>query len=184
MLMENSKLGPGHPATVQCLVHLATAYHLCGDFGKAGSLSREALNRARKSLGPHDPQTFRAMTGLGFALLRQRKWPEAEPVLRECLAVRQKHQSDAWATFSTRSQLGEALMGRGRYAEAEPLIVSGFEGMKAREATIPAPSKARLPDAADRIVALYEAWDKPEQAAAWKAKLGRADLPPDVFAPP
>jgi hypothetical protein len=31
---------------------------------------------------------------------------------------------------------------------------------------------------------LYEAWGRPEQARAWKARLGLADLPDDVFARP
>ena len=29
---------------------------------------------------------------------------------------------------------------------------------------------------------LYEAWGKPDQATAWKAKVGMPDLPADVFA--
>jgi hypothetical protein len=35
---------------------------------------------------------------------------------------------------------------------------------------------------AERVVRLYESWGKPQQAAAWKAKLGKANLPADVFA--
>jgi hypothetical protein len=33
-------------------------------------------------------------------------------------------------------------------------------------------------------VKLYEAWGHPEQARAWAAKLGLANLPEDVFARP
>ena len=71
---------------------------------------------------------------------RQRKWAEAEAILRECLAIREKAQPDDWTTFNTRSQLGGSLMGQKKFAEAEPLILAGYEGMKAREAKIPAPS--------------------------------------------
>ncbi len=35
------------------------------------------------------------------------------------------------------SMLGEALLGQGRFAEAEPLIVGGYEGMNALKAQIP-----------------------------------------------
>ncbi len=76
----------------------------------------------------------------GLSLIRQSKWTEAEPVLRECLAIREKAQPDEWSTFNTRSLLGDSLLGQKKYAEAEPLIVSGYEGMKAREAKIPAPA--------------------------------------------
>ena len=54
-------------------------------------------------------------------------------MLREGLAIREKVTSDDWRRFHTMSQLGEALLGQGRHAEAESLIVSGYEGMKARE---------------------------------------------------
>ena len=101
-----------------------------------------------------------------------------------CLAIREKAIPDDWSRFNAMSLLGGALLGQGQYAEAEPLIVAGYEGMKAREAQIPAPGKPRLAEAAERVVRLYEAWGKPEKAAAWKAKLGLADLPADVFARP
>ena len=54
--------------------------------------------------------------------------------------------------------------------------------MKARDARIPVQGKILLWDAAKRVPRLYEAWGKPEQAAAWKLKLGLTDLPADVFA--
>jgi hypothetical protein len=67
---------------------------------------------------------------------------------------------------------------------ASPLVVQGYEGIKAREAKIPALGKPSLARAAQRVVRLYEAWGKSDQAAAWKMKLGLADLPDDVFARP
>jgi hypothetical protein len=83
------------------------------------------------------------------------------------------------------SLLGGALLGQGKYAEAEPLVIEGYEGIKARAARIPAPSRTpRLSEAAERLVRLYESWGKAGQATAWKAKLGLADLPTDVFAMP
>ena len=103
---------------------------------------------------------------------------------RMCLAIRAKAEPEAWSRFNTMSLLGEALLGQGRHAEAEPLVVSGYEGLKAREASIPPQARSRLDEAAERVVRLYEAWGKPAQAAAWKAKLGLADLPKDVFARP
>jgi hypothetical protein len=56
--------------------------------------------------------------------------------------------------------------------------------MKAREAKIPVHGRPHLARAAERVVKLYEAQGKPDQAAAWKVKLGLADLPADVFARP
>ena len=65
-----------------------------------------------------------------------------------------------------------------------PLLARGYEGMKTREAKIPPLGKARLTESAEQIVALYDAWGKPGDAALWRAKLGLppAELPADVFA--
>jgi hypothetical protein len=76
------------------------------------------------------------------------------------------------------------LAGQEKYAEAEPLIIQGYEGLQARAAKIPAPRKNSLDEAAARIVQFYEAWGKTDQATMWKAKLGMPDLPAEVFARP
>ena len=108
------------------------------------------------------------MARLGMSLIQQGKWPAAEPVLRECLAVRDQIQPDDWTTFNTRSLLGVSLLGQEKYAEAEPLILAGYEGMKSREAKIPPPGKPRFTDAAERVVRLYEEWGKKQKAAEWR----------------
>jgi hypothetical protein len=58
-----------------------------------------------------------------------------------------------------------------KLAEAEPLLVRGYEGMKVREATIPAVGKPRLPEALKRLVELYTLLEKPDEAARWQKEL-------------
>ena len=119
---------------------------------------------------------------LGLNLLKQKRWTDAEAMLRECLAIREKKQPDAWTTFTARSMLGEALNGQKKRAEAEPLLVQGYEGMKQRAAKIPKEVKPRLAEALERLVQLYDAWGKPDQATRWRSELEseKADAkPPD-----
>jgi serine/threonine protein kinase len=156
---------------------LAIAYAAAGQPAKAEKLLRDGLERARKQFGSADPRTAAAMAALGTNLILQRNWVAAEPVLRECLSIFETAQSDDWRTFDTRSQLGGSLMGQGKFAEAEPLVLAGFEGLKAREAKIPAPVKSRLSEAAARIVKLYEAWGKNDKAAEWRATVSPAAQP-------
>src|SRR5262249_40945388 len=124
------------------------------------------------------------LADLGRNLLTRNKGSEAEPLLRECLAIRGQAAPDDWAHYDAMSLLGGALLGQARYSEAEPLIVPGYEGMKERQAKIAELDQSRLREAAERVVHLYEAWNQPDRAAVWKAKLGLADLPADVFARP
>ena len=50
-------------------------------------------------------------------------------------------------------------------------MIEGYQGMKEREATIPANAKDRLREAIGRLVDLYTAWEKPTEADQWRAKL-------------
>jgi hypothetical protein len=79
------------------------------------------------------------------------------------------------------SLLGGSLLGQRRYPLAEPEVIAGYEGLRARAARIPMPKRSCLLEAAMRVVRLYETWNKPEEARTWKAKLGLPDLPASVF---
>jgi hypothetical protein len=136
------------------------------------------FTKARKvfadNLGPDHPTTMECMENLaealldlGKVLLQQKKYGEAETSLREGIDLRVQLKSDTWSTFEARSLLGAALVGQKKYADAEPLLLASYEGMKQRAAQIPAAAKVRLVEAAQRLVDLYEAWDRPEQAALW-----------------
>ena len=81
----------------------------------------------------------------------------AESLVREALAVREKKLPDDWRTFEARSLLGGSLLGQRKYADAETFLLQGYEGMKAREARIPAPSRKYLSEAAKRVSQLYDA---------------------------
>ena len=62
------------------------------------------------------------------------------------------------------SLLGASLVGQGKFKKAEPLLLNGYEKMPFG----PSYRVNRL--ALERLIALYEAWDKPEKAEAYRAK--------------
>jgi tetratricopeptide (TPR) repeat protein len=169
------KVGPGHPRTLNTLGSLASALQDHKQFDRAAAAYRKWLDTPRKSPDPLSLAGTQA--ALGLCLLQAGKPAEAEPVLRDSLAVRQQKQPDAWATFDTQALLGAALLGQKKYAEAEPLLVSGYEGMKQREAKIPPKLRAtRLAEAAQRLVQFYEATGQDEKAAAWRKTGKGSDL--------
>jgi hypothetical protein len=59
--------------------------------------------------------------------------------------------------------LGGALLGQKKYADAEPLLLQGYEGTKKREKTIPPPGIIYIPEALDRLIELSTVTNKPEQ---------------------
>ena len=64
-----------------------------------------------------------------------------------------------------------ALLGQKKYADAEPLLLGGYDGMKTREKTMPPQATMRVVQAGERIVQLYDAWDKGDKAKEWREKL-------------
>jgi eukaryotic-like serine/threonine-protein kinase len=175
--------GPGHPSTLTFINRLATAHESLGRWAEAEDLYRDTLARRRGTTKPDSPLLADDLAALGHHLLAQSRWSEAEPLLREGLSIRDEAAPDDWRRYDAMSLVGGSLLGQGRYADAEPRVIAGYEGMKTRESRIAVPERSRLLEAAERVVRLYEQWNKPEQATLWKAKLRMRDLPADVFVP-
>src|SRR5690242_14901580 len=97
----------------------------------AESLRRDSVASLRKKHGNETVEVAEALAWLGRNYLQQKQYAKAETTIRECLAIREKTQPDAWTTFNTKSLLGGALLGQKKYADAETLLLKGFEGMKA-----------------------------------------------------
>ena len=147
---------------------------------RALPLLRELADLWKRKAGADSTQYAGALATLGLNLLQQEKWTEAETVLREFLAIREAKAPDDWRTFNTKSMLGGALLGQKKYADAEPLLRAGYEGMKLRAEKIPPQGKPRLAEALDRLIELAEATNKPDDARMWKderAKLPAASAP-------
>ena len=79
------------------------------------------------------------------------------------------------------SLLGESLTGLRRFEAAEPIAIKGYE-LIASGSTSAAREKRRV--AIEQIVALYEAWNDPDKAATWRAKLRRDASPNRRRKPP
>jgi serine/threonine protein kinase/tetratricopeptide (TPR) repeat protein len=150
---------------------LLESYVEAGRKAEAVKLVAKLLADARQSSPKDNPELAKSLAESGRMLLLVKAYADAEPLLRECLAVREKTQPDLWNTFTAKSMLGGALLGQKKYAEAEPFLVAGYQGMDQREATIPVQAKDRLTEALERLVQLYEATGKLEDAARWRKEL-------------
>ncbi|MFQ5805109.1 MAG: tetratricopeptide repeat protein [Phycisphaerae bacterium] len=139
-----------------------------GDLVGAATVSWEGLAaRLGESLAT-DSTLGGSLALRSEALMEEANFAEAEPLLRGCLAMRQKALPDGhWLVADTMFLLGGAVAGQGKFAEAERLLLDGYAGIK-DSPQVPEDRKRR---ALERIVELYRSWGKPGQAAAWREKL-------------
>ena len=140
---------------------------------------RESLQIRRELLGSEHTNVVMSVQRLVRLLLVEKKFAEAESLSRDCLVVCGKFHSDDWLRFYTEILLGGSLLGQKKYADAEPLLLSGCEGMKQREQEIPAEYKPRLVEALQRVVEFYEASAQAGKAVEWKARLHAAQATND-----
>jgi hypothetical protein len=165
--------GDNDPETAACRNQLAVVYRLAGRTAEAAHLFDRSPDSATHA---------NALAVGGMSLLIQKKPADAELKLRESLTIRRKIQPDDWTTFDTESILGQTLLDQKKLADAEPLLLSGYKGMKQREAAIPPQEKSHLTKALERLVKFYEARGDTDQATKWRQelKLAEAAKKPDV----
>jgi hypothetical protein len=124
-----------------------------------------------------------ALVGMGTNHLLQRHYADAEALLRECLTISVESQVvDEGVLAVLRSRLGGALLGQKKYAEAEPLLRQGADGLLADARRKPqlyasgTPRRRDLTGALNRLVQLYDATDKQDEAARWRKELERVKM--------
>jgi tetratricopeptide (TPR) repeat protein len=155
--LGKAKRGPDHSHTLSAARNLAAAYLAAKRPEKALPLIGDYVDTQRKKLGAKDASFASVLAQLGRDLLRAHEFQEAEKLMLECLEIFDKSQPHLWGTFASRSILGGARLGQKKYAEAELLLVPAYEGLKQREATIPANAKFYLTEAEGRLAELFEA---------------------------
>ena len=172
LAIGRASLGREHPGNAQRLANLAGVLRAQGKLAEAAARNEEALAISRPALGPDHPAVARQEVGLARIYLDQGRPAAAEPLLRHALTVQERSPAAGdWRLGATWSLLGEALTRLSRSAEAEPCLLRAFEilpvapgseGLETKEAR-----EAR--DNLARLVALYEAWGRPEKAALYRS---------------
>lgn len=163
-------LGPEHPDTLATISVFAAMYQRQGNYGLAEKYAAQALAGWRHASALQNADTMAAASDLALAYQSQGQFAECEPLAREAAQFYQKERPDDWQGFRAASLLGASLAGQKRYAEAEPLLLQGYQGMLARKDRIKAADQYHLERAREWIIELYRAWNKPGKAAEWKKK--------------
>ena len=161
-----------HYTTLQIQRVLARAYAEEGRLDEAEMLCKEALDTQVRTKANQDGQgAARTRLYLGRVLVEKAKLDEAEPQLQDALKFFRSeaaHKPKPELAAQAANWLGAIQLGRHAYPEAEALMLPDADRFFVANAEM-SPNERRL--AVGHIVALYEAWGKADQAAAWQKKL-------------
>ena len=154
-------------------MHRAEIARLEGDRREQVAALERAVAITKRLKFPYAEEArSRSLATLGLYLLSEKKWLDSEGVLRECLQPALTASSRTIGRGLTRCRCS-AKHCQGRPTTPTPSLscCRGYEGLLQNEAKIPRREKTSLNEAIERIVRLYEATGKPDQAAAWRKKL-------------
>jgi serine/threonine-protein kinase len=164
-------IGADHPDYAWSLGNYADHLVRTERWAEAASTAREVLAMRGRTLDDGHPMVGTGLQVLGRALGRLDSLEAAERYLRESLALRRAAFPEGhWILASSENVLGEHYVLAGRYRDAEALLLpSERRLLELRGLRSPSVVSAR-----ERLVALYEAWGKQEDAARWRAALDSA----------
>jgi serine/threonine-protein kinase len=162
--------GPEHRNVAVALNHLGMVLQARGELAAAESAFRDALAIFRLRLG--DDHLYVAVTrrNLAAALTAKGDAETAAPLAAQALAsLRAIMAPSSWRVADAESVHGACLAAQGRFAEAEEILLRTHAAIReglGEHATY-------SHDAARRLAVLYQAWGRPEKAAAWQEKAER-----------
>jgi eukaryotic-like serine/threonine-protein kinase len=109
------------------------------------------------------------LTGI---LRAQGRYPEAEISAREALALRERPGADTkgWLTQSSRSSVGAILTKLGKFAEAEPFLISSYEGLTKLDREFPTRTPGYFAGAYVALVTLYQQWGRVDEREKWNER--------------
>jgi non-specific serine/threonine protein kinase/serine/threonine-protein kinase len=168
---------PGGVFSGRDMTRLAAILASRGKYAEAEEAYKTILAWQRRL--PNGTEIGLLPRALGWTLLHDQKYAEAEASLREAcigLANPKNGFSDNQLRYACESELGASLVGQKKYAEAQPLLLNGYEGLvrtqRLRELMYAARIEPRMTavEAAAWIARMYEEWGKPQQAAEWRQR--------------
>jgi serine/threonine protein kinase/tetratricopeptide (TPR) repeat protein len=163
-------LGDDHPDTLGSANNMGALLKARGKLDEAEPYYREALEGFRRGLGNDHPNTLVSLGNLGDLLTSQALYEDAELLLAAAVeAVRRSLPPRHAITGFTMRKYGRCLTGLGRYQDAETALLESHDVLTATVG----PAHHHTQQVIPNLVELYQAWGKPEEAAAWSTKLRR-----------
>jgi non-specific serine/threonine protein kinase/serine/threonine-protein kinase len=156
---------------------LKASTHLsAGELERAEELFRECIAIRERLYGKQHWRVASAKAWLGAVLVAMGRNEEVIPILNEAIEILET-KSGALASplplAFAGACLGGALVALGKFAEAESLLLTSYPIMSSSRS-----SPYRRKRVHQYLIDLYEAWEKPEKAATYRAKLRELESTP------
>jgi serine/threonine protein kinase len=127
-----------------------------------------ALEIYRAASGPQYVNYPTALMVQGVIYSQTGRTAGAETLLREAVRIRAENVPETHFLRATANgALGEFLTTQARFPEAESFLLASYESLKKSQAE----NSPRTRLALQRLANLYEAWNKPDRAAPYRASL-------------
>jgi non-specific serine/threonine protein kinase/serine/threonine-protein kinase len=166
--MHRRTVGESNLNTMIAMYTLGDVYARQGKLTEAEDVFRQMLDAQQRNRGLETLQAARVIASVGWVQLQLRRLSEAEASLRQALEILNKTDPDSWWKYNTRSMLGATLAAQRKYVEAEPLLLSGYEGLKQRKPDFVFRCQFTLQQAGEAMAKFYQDSGQPEKAVAWQ----------------
>jgi len=164
--------------SVECassLWNLADTLWRRGDRPAAEARFQEALRIRKKVYGPEHHLISASISRIGLLFSDAGLWEKAKPYFEEAVAIQKMNLGEAHPrTARAQALLGECLFKAGQLEQGEQLLLESLKIVNKS----PTPSDAYLRHIYQSLIALYEVWEKPGQAAAYEALLEKTSASP------
>jgi hypothetical protein len=161
-------LGEEAPDSLGSMRNVASLLRVQGKLDEADLILGKAVETSRRVRGQNHMETI---AGLGeMARLReaQGRWAEAADLSGQAVNLAQQIKfKDDWQMARYRLDYGRYLTRMRQFPQAEKQLLESLAGLK----TILGPDHQLSKKAAQHVVELYEAWNKPVQAAEYRSLL-------------
>jgi non-specific serine/threonine protein kinase/serine/threonine-protein kinase len=158
--------GEEHQRTLWSAGELALVYIAQERYDVAEPLLQETLEIQKRVLGEEHRSTVTTMVRLGDVFCLQRRFEEARALETSALRAARRVWPDGGSRIGDLlGKHGATLIELGLYEDAEAALLEGHEILSASS------DNAAVIEQVESFVKLYEAWNKPDKAAEWRAKL-------------
>ena len=163
-------LGPDHKRTIQSTRPLGWSYVALGRYDDALRLWNEQLEMIQKVYGEGHRLEVLFMNNIGNTYTWAGKYEEAEEILVKALEINER--ALGWTHFfeigcRNLKNLVQKYLAQGHYDKAAPLL----QGVVERQILRLGETHRKTQESITDLINLYEAWNKPEEAEKWRAKL-------------